>query len=60
MVKYSFKYNSNTSFRVIEATDDAGYDIAVVKDLYRDHLMNEIKDIAEMTNEEFIKYFGVK
>lgn len=59
-MKYSFKYNSNTAFRVVEATHEAGYEIGTIKDLYRTHLLNEINDLAQMTNEEFIKYFGVK
>lgn len=59
-MKYSFKYNSNTSFRVVESPNSAGYSLKELRDIYKTHLENELKLTYTMTDEDFLKYFGVK
>ena len=58
-MKYSFKYNSNTSFKVVPSNDSAGYSIRELKDIYKTHLETELKTLRDMNDEQFIKYFGV-
>lgn len=59
-MKYSFKYNSNTSFKVVEATNSAGYDLKELREIYKTHLENELQLAHTMNDTEFLKYFGVK
>lgn len=59
-MKYSFKYNSNTSFKVVEATESAGYTVKQLRDIYKTHLEVELEQAYNMNDEEFLKYFGVK
>ena len=59
-MKYSFKYNSNTSFRVVPSNEEAGYDIMELREIYETHLLSEYDSVKIMTNDEFLKYFGVK
>lgn len=59
-MKYSFKYNSNTSFKIVESPDSAGYSIKELKDIYKTHLETELDQVYTMTDEEFVKYFGVR
>lgn len=59
-MKYSFKYNSNTSFKVVESPNSAGYSVKELRDIYKTHLETELKTIYNMDDDEFLKYFGVK
>jgi len=59
-VKYSFKYHSNCSFRVVPATESAGYSVEEIRDIYKTHLETELDQLKTMTDSEFIQYFGVK
>lgn len=59
-MKYSFKYHSNSSFRVVPATESAGYSVAEVREIYKTHLETELDQLKTMTDNEFLQYFGVK
>jgi hypothetical protein len=59
-MKYGFKYCSNTSFRVVTATESAGYSVEEIKEIYKTHLENELEQVQTMSDEEFLNYFGVK
>jgi hypothetical protein len=59
-MKYGFKYNSNTSFKIVPTTDSAGYNISELKEIYTTHLQTELESLKNMTDDQFIQYFGVK
>lgn len=59
-MKYGFKYNSNTSFKIVPSNDSAGYNIHELKDIYETHLKIELDQVKQMSDDEFIKYFGIK
>jgi len=59
-MKYSFKYHSNSSFRIVHATESAGYSIAEIREIYKIHLETELDQLQTMTDTEFLQYFGVK
>lgn len=58
-MKYGFKYNSNCSFRIVPATNSAGYSIEELRIILKNHYETELIQIKNMTDEEFIKYYGV-
>ena len=57
-MKFCFKYHSNTSFRIYPANESAGYSVEELKNIYRIHLETELSQLEEMSNQEFLEYFG--
>ena len=58
-MKYSFKYFSNSAFKVVPATESAGYDVKEIRHIYKTHLETELRQLYHMSDTEFLDYFGV-
>lgn len=58
-MRYGFKYNSNSSFKIVPATNSAGYDVKELREIISEHYKTELEQIKQMDDNEFIKYYGV-
>lgn len=60
MTKYGFKYCSNSSFRIVPATDLAGYSLLELKEILKKHYSTELELLETMDDGEFLDYYSVK
>lgn len=56
-MKYGFKFNSNTSFRIVPATDSAGYSIDELKEMLKHHYSSELKLLDDLSDDQFLQYY---